>query len=475
VDGVVSEGHASVDESMISGEPMPVDKAVGDAVIGATLNGATPFVMRAERVGSDTMLARIISMVASAQRSRAPIQRLADRISAVFVLAVIAVAIGTLVAWLIWGPEPRLAHGIVSAVAVLIIACPCALGLATPMSIMVAVGRGAAVGVLFRDAAAIEVLRGIDTLVVDKTGTVTAGRPEVERVVASSSIGEDEVLRLAASVEVASEHPLAGAFRRATDERKLRLAPASNVEVLAGRGIRAVVDSATITVGNAELMSESNVEIDASAADELRSLGATAVFVAKDGALAGSIAIVDPIRPTSAAAIRDLTADGLQVIMLTGDHARTADVVARQAGITQVIAGVKPDEKAAHVARLVGEGRKVAMVGDGINDAPALARADVGIAMGSGTDVAMASAAVTLIRSDLSLILTARRLSRATMSNIKQNLTFAFLYNGLGVPIAAGVFYPAFGWLLSPMIAAAAMSLSSVSVIGNALRLTRWR
>jgi Cu+-exporting ATPase len=475
VDGRLDEGASSVDESMVSGEPVPVAKAAGDAVIGGTLNGTGSFVMVAEKVGADTLLSRIIAMVAEAQRSRAPIQRLADTVSKYFVLAVLAAAVITFAAWWLLGPAPRLAHAIVSAVAVLIIACPCALGLATPMSIMVASGRAASLGILFRNAEAIEELRRVDTLVIDKTGTLTAGRPRLSAIVPVEGHDEAGVLRLAATLEQASEHPLAAALISGARDRGVTLGAAGEFSALTGRGVRGDVDGRVVSVGNAALMSFLNVDtapLDANA-DALRERGATISFVAVDGRLAGLVAVEDPVKPTTPDAVSALHARGIRLVMATGDHERTARAVAAGLGIDEVRAGVTPEGKARLVADLTAAGAIVAMAGDGVNDAPALAKAHVGIAMGTGTDVAMASAGVTLVKGDLAGIATAIALSRATMANIKQNLVLAFVYNALGVPLAAGVLYPVVGWLLSPMYAAAAMSLSSVSVIGNALRLGR--
>lgn len=474
VDGVVLEGTSSVDESMVTGEPIPVEKEPDDRVIGATINGTGALVIRAEKVGSETLLARIVQMVAEAQRSRAPIQKLADAVAAWFVPAVIAIAIGTFVVWSFLGVEPRMAHAIVNAVSVLIIACPCALGLATPMSIMVATGRGAAMGVLFRNAEAIEVMRQVDTLVVDKTGTLTEGRPRLESVVPVSST-EAALLRLAASLERASEHPLAAAIVAGAEARGIALADVASFASITGKGVRGVVDGRNVALGNRAMMDAAGVDARALAAraEELRADGETVMYVAVDGALAGLVGVADPIKESTPDAIRALAAEGLHVVMMTGDSKTTAAAVARKLGIDEVIAEVLPDQKAAQVQRLQAQGRKVAMAGDGINDAPALARADVGIAMGTGTDVAMESAHVTLVKGDLRGIARARALSRATMTNIRQNLFFAFVYNTAGIPVAAGVFYPLTGWLMSPMLAALAMSLSSVSVITNALRLRR--
>ncbi|MBM3778886.1 MAG: heavy metal translocating P-type ATPase [Acidimicrobiia bacterium] len=475
VDGVVLDGATAVDEAMVTGEPIPVEKVAGDQVIGATINGAGTFTMRAERVGSETLLARIVRMVAEAQRSRAPIQALADTVSSYFVPAVVVTAVAAFGAWMTLGPEPRLPFALVNAVAVLIIACPCALGLATPMSIMVATGTGATLGVLFRNAEAIEVLRTVDTLVVDKTGTLTVGRPAVAGVMPAAGWDENGVLRAAASLERGSEHPLAAAVLAAAAARGLQLPDATGFSSVTGKGIRATVEGRAAVLGNAALMRDAGVDVAplGDAADRARREGQTVVFLTVDGALAGAIAVADPIKDTTPEAIRQLHAEGLRLVMLTGDARTTAEPIARALGIDEVVAEVLPDQKAGVVARLQQEGRVVAMAGDGINDAPALARAHVGIAMGTGADVAMESASVTLVKGDLRGIVRARRLSRLTMRNIRQNLFFAFAYNTLGVPVAAGVLYPAFGILLSPMIAAAAMSLSSVSVIGNALRLRR--
>ena len=475
VDGIVLDGSSAVDESMVTGEPIPVEKIVGDPLIGATINGTGSIVMRAERVGSDTLLAQIVQMVSQAQRSRAPIQKLADVVAGYFVPAVVAVAIGTAVVWGALGPEPRMAHAIVNAVAVLIIACPCALGLATPMSIMVASGTGATAGVLFKNAEAIEVLREVDTLVVDKTGTLTSGKPALASVTTLAGTNEVTLLRLAASLERASEHPLANAIVAGALERGVALAPAEAFESRTGKGVLGRVAETDVALGNRALMDDLRVALgDAGRrADDLRRDGQTVMFVALDGAIAGLLGVADPIKTTTPEAIAQLHAEGLRIVMLTGDSRTTAEAVATRLAIDEVISEVLPDQKVATIARLQQSGRVVAMAGDGINDAPALAQAQVGIAMGTGTDVAMQSAGVTLVKGDLRAIVRARRLSRATMSNIKQNLFFAFIYNSLGVPIAAGVLYPAYGMLLSPMIAAAAMSFSSVSVIANALRLRR--
>jgi Cu+-exporting ATPase len=475
VDGTVLEGGSAVDESMLTGEAIPVEKSAGAKVIGATLNGTGGFVMRAERVGADTMLAQIVRMVAEAQRSRAPIQRLADVAAGVFVPAVVAIAIVTFGVWAAVGPEPRLAHALVNAIAVLIIACPCALGLATPMSIMVATGKGATLGVLFKNAEAVETLRAVDTLVLDKTGTLTEGKPKLVAVVPLGPLEERELVRLAASLERGSEHPLAAAFVAAAAERGLPLDSAAGFQALAGQGVTGRVGERAVALGNTALMAR--LAIDAGPAEAraqaLRGEGQTVTFLAVDGRLAALLGFADPIKPTTPEAIRALAAEGLRIVMLTGDSRATAEAVAGQLGLGEVIAGVLPGDKAAVIERLAAEGRVVAMAGDGINDAPALAAARVGIAMGTGADVAMESADVTLVRGDLRGIVRARRLSRATMANIRQNLFFAFVYNSVGVPVAAGVLYPLFGLVLTPVMAAAAMALSSVSVIGNALRLGR--
>ncbi len=475
VDGVVLEGTSSVDESMISGEPIPVEKLPGSRIVGATVNGTGSFVMRAERVGSETLLARIVQMVSQAQRSRAPIQRLADRVAGWFVPAVIGIAILTFIAWSFLGPQPRLAHALVNAVAVLIIACPCALGLATPMAIMVGTGRGAQAGVLIRNAEALETLEKVDTLVVDKTGTLTAGKPTIEAVVASAGFDESEIVRLVASLEQGSEHPLAAALVTAATANNIPLAGVSEFQSKTGGGVTGRVAGKALAVGNEKFLSESGIgaSVLASQAEELRRQGQTVVFVAVDGRAAGVIGIADAVKPSTQQALRDLRAAGLRIVMLTGDSQGTAEGTARALGITEFQAGVRPEQKAEVVQRLQKEGRIVAMAGDGINDAPALAQADVGIAMGTGTDVAMESGGVTLVKGDLLAIVRARKLSQATMRNIRQNLFFAFIYNSIGVPIAAGVLYPFFGWLLSPILAAAAMSFSSVSVIVNSLRLRR--
>jgi Cu+-exporting ATPase len=475
VDGVVEDGRSSLDESMVTGESMPVTKTKADKVIGGTLNQTGALVIVADKVGRDTMLARIVQMVAEAQRSRAPIQRMADQVSGWFVPIVIAIAVIAFIAWGIWGPEPRFAYGLVAAVAVLIIACPCALGLATPMSIMVGVGRGAGLGVLIKNAEALEHMEKVDTLVVDKTGTLTEGRPAVTTIVPAPGFDETELLRLAASVERASEHPLALAIVEAAKERGVATSDVGDFDSPTGRGALGTVDGRRIVLGNARFLSEEGVATEALAeqADALRRDGATAIFIGVDGKVGGAFAIADPVKETTPDALTALKAEGIRVVMLTGDNRTTAEAVARRLGIDEVEAEVLPDQKSAVVAKFKREGRVVAMAGDGVNDAPALAAADVGIAMGSGTDVAIESAGVTLLKGDLMGIVRARRLSQATMSNIRQNLVFAFIYNVAGVPVAAGALYPLFGILLSPIIAAAAMALSSVSVVTNALRLNR--
>ncbi len=475
VDGVVEEGESAVDESTLTGEPIPVEKGPGSRVASGTVNGTGTFVMRAERVGSDTLLASIVRLVAEAQRSRAPIQRLADRVSAWFVPAVIAVAIAAALVWGVYGPEPRLAHALVNAVAVLIIACPCALGLATPMSVMVATGRGAQAGVLVRSAAALEVLEKVEILVVDKTGTLTEGKPRLSKVEPLDEFDGRELLELAASLERGSEHPLARAIVEGAEGKGIPLATPSDFRSITGKGVTATVKGRNVAVGNATLFEEIGMDAAAFAgkAEKLRDEGETVVFVGVDGKPAGLVSVTDPIRPTTPEAIRLLHDEGLDLVMLTGDSRVTALVVARKLGIDRVEAEVLPQNKAEHVSMLQREGRKVAMAGDGVNDAPALAQADVGIAMGTGTDVAIESADVVLVKGDLRGIVRARRLSRGTMRNIRQNLFFAFVYNSLGVPVAAGVLYPFFGLLLSPMIASAAMTVSSVSVIVNALRLRK--
>jgi Cu+-exporting ATPase len=475
VDGEVIEGRSAVDESMITGESMPVTKDVGAKVIGGTLNQTGSFILRAGKVGHDTMLAQIVRMVAEAQRSRAPIQRLADEVSGWFVPVVIFIAVLAFAAWGLWGPEPRFAHGLIAAVAVLIIACPCALGLATPMSIMVGVGRGASLGVLIKNAEALERFEKVDTLVVDKTGTLTEGRPKVTVLKAVDGIDEAELLRLAATLERASEHPLATAIVEAATERKLTLGTATDFDSPVGKGVIGSVDGHRLIIGSHRIMAETTIDITplAAEAEALRGDGATVIAVAIDGKLGGLLAIADPVKPTTLAAVQALQAIGIRVVMLTGDNKTTAEAVARRLGITEVEAEILPEDKSKVVARLRSEGRIVAMAGDGVNDAPALAAADVGVAMGTGTDVAIESAGVTLLKGDLQGLVRARQLSHATMSNIRQNLFFAFIYNAAGIPIAAGVLYPTFGLLLSPIIAAAAMALSSVSVIVNALRLRR--
>jgi Cu+-exporting ATPase len=477
VDGGVIEGRSPVDESMVTGESMPVTKEVGAKVIAGTLNMTGSFVMRAEKVGRDTMLAQIVQMVAAAQRSRAPIQRLADQVSGWFVPAVLVVAIIAFAAWAWFGPEPRYAYGLVAAVSVLIIACPCALGLATPMSIMVGVGRGAQVGVLIKNAEALERMEKVDTLVVDKTGTLTEGKPKVVAVVAAAGFDENEALRLAASVEKASEHPLALAIVAAAQERALVLSDVSNFDSSTGKGVIGVVHGKGIAVGNARFLKELGIDTGSleGEAEKLRQDGATAMFLAVDGKAAAVIAIADPIKATTAEALKLLARERVDVVMLTGDNRTTAQAVARRLGIKQVESEVLPDQKSAVVEKLRKQGHVVAMAGDGVNDAPALAAADVGIAMGTGTDVAIESAGITLLKGDLMGIVRARRLSQATMRNIRQNLFFAFIYNAAGVPIAAGALYPFFRILLSPIIAAAAMALSSLSVVGNALRLRHIR
>jgi P-type Cu+ transporter len=477
VDGVVAEGNSSVDESMVTGEPIPVEKTPGDRVVGATVNGTGTLVIRAEKVGSETLLARIVELVAQAQRSRAPIQKLADRVAGWFVPAVILVALLTFGAWSLWGPEPRMAYAIVNAVAVLIIACPCALGLATPMSIMVAAGKGATAGVLFKNAEAIELLRDVDTLVFDKTGTLTEGKPRLATVVAASETDESIVLRLALSLESGSEHPLAAAIVAGAQERNVRAGRAESFQSVTGKGVTGRVEGRPVALGNTALLRDLGVDPGALAekAEMLRRDGQTVMFVVVEGKVAGMLGVSDPIKGTAPEAIQKLRAEGMRLVMVTGDSRTTAEAVARKLGLEEVVAEVLPDRKVDVVKGLQSSGRRVAMAGDGINDAPALAQADVGIAMGTGTDVAMESADVTLIQGDLRGIVRARRLSRVTMQNIRQNLFFAFIYNVLGVPIAAGVLYPFLGILLSPIVAAAAMSFSSVSVVANALRLRRAR
>jgi heavy metal translocating P-type ATPase len=473
VDGSILDGHSFLDESMVTGEAMPVAKAAGDKVIGGTLNQSGSFIVRADRIGRETMLAKIVALVAQAQRSRAPIQRLADQVSGWFVPLVIAIAVLAFIAWSLWGPAPRLTYGLIAAVSVLIIACPCALGLATPMSIMVGVGRGAQAGVLIKNAEALERLEKVDTLVVDKTGTLTEGAPRVVAISSSGAIPEHELLRLAASLERASQHPLAAAIVAAARARNLALSEPQNFNAPTGKGVSGSIEGRQLVIGNARIIAEAGIDAGqlAAEAETLRQEGATAVFLAVDGKAAGVIAIADPIKSTTPAAVAALRADGIRLVMLTGDNATTARAVAAKLGITEVEAEVLPEDKSAVVARLLRQGHVVAMAGDGVNDAPALAAADVGIAMGTGADVALESADVTLLKGDLGGIVRARRLSAATMANIRQNLFFAFIYNAAGVPLAAGVLYPVLGVLLSPIVAAAAMALSSVSVIANALRL----
>jgi Cu+-exporting ATPase len=473
-DGVVIEGVSAVDESMVTGESIPVAKHAGERLIGATVNGTGTLVLEAERVGSETLLARIVQMVAAAQRSRAPIQRLADLVAGYFVPTVVGAAIVTFAIWALVGPEPRLAHALINAVAVLIIACPCALGLATPMSIMVATGKGATLGVLFKNAEAIEILRQIDTLVIDKTGTLTEGKPKLVSLLAAEGGDENTLLRLAASLERGSEHPLAAAIISGAAERGVELTEVTDFASVTGKGVTGRVAGQSVALGNQALLDQFEIVAGAGLAEQaegLRAEGQTVMFVAVDGQLAGLLGVADPIKETTPEAIRQLHAEGLRIVMLTGDNRTTAEAVAKRLGIDELVAEVLPEQKVAEVKRLQAEGRKVAMAGDGVNDAPALAQAQVGIAMGTGTDVAMESAGVTLVKGDLRGIVRAKRLSDATMRNIRQNLIFAFAYNALGIPLAAGVLYPVFGLLLSPMIAAAAMSFSSVSVVGNALRL----
>ena len=473
VDGVVLEGHSVVDESMITGEPLPVEKTAGAIVTAGTLNQTGAFLMRAEKVGADTLLAQIAQLVGEAARSRAPIQRLADVVSAWFVPGVIAVAALAAVVWVLVGPEPRLANALVVAVSVLIIACPCALGLATPISVMVGVGRGALDGVLIKDAEALEIMEKVDTLVVDKTGTLTEGKPALQRVAAAPGFAEDELLALAASLEQASEHPLAAAIVAGAKARGLALAAVTGFDSVTGKGVRGTVNGRSVLIGNARFLDESGIAPAAleAQAEPLRREGATAILVAIDGKPAGVVAVADPVKASTPEAVRSLVADGVQIVMLTGDSRNTARAVAERLGIADFVAEVLPQDKHRLVKEMQDRGRIVAMAGDGINDAPALAQANVGIAMGHGTDIAMQSARIVLVKGDLRGIVKARMLSRATMRNIRQNLFFAFVYNALGVPLAAGVLYPVFGLLLSPMIASAAMSVSSVSVIGNALRL----
>ncbi|MFZ0694161.1 MAG: copper-translocating P-type ATPase, partial [Alphaproteobacteria bacterium] len=469
------EGHGAVDESMISGEPIPVEKSPGDKVTGATLNGSGMFLMRSERVGADTLLSRIVAMVAEAQRSRAPIQGLADQVSGWFVPGVVLVAITSFAVWSAYGPAPAMAFALLNAIAVLIIACPCALGLATPMSIMVGTGRGATAGVLVKNAEALELMETIDTLVVDKTGTLTEGKPRVMGVVALAGVSENDILRLAASLERGSEHPLAAAIVKSAEARNLSLVSVPQFRSEAGKGVIGTIEGRQVAAGNLALLKTLNIDpVDLpTRAEALRREGQTVMFIAIDGKPAGLIAVADPIKETTAAAIKALRSDGVRVVMLTGDNRTTAEAVAKRLDIDEVVAEVLPDQKAAAVKKFQDSGRKVAMAGDGINDAPALAAARVGIAMGTGTDVAMESAAITLVKGDLQGIVRARRLSRAVMRNIRENLFFAFVFNALAIPIAAGVLYPFFGLLLNPMIASAAMSASSILVIGNALRLRR--
>jgi Cu+-exporting ATPase len=475
VDGVVLEGVSAIDESMVTGEPIPVEKTPGLKVVGATVNGAGTLIMQAEKVGSDTLLARIVAMVAEAQRSRAPIQKLADTVSGYFVPIVVVIAVLTFVIWGIVGPQPRMAHALINAVAVLIIACPCALGLATPMSIMVATGKGATIGVLFRNAEAIEVMRKVDTIVVDKTGTLTEGKPKLVSVVPVQGVEESELLRLAASLERGSEHPLAAAIVHGAEERRIPLDTTERFEAVTGKGVKGLIGGKPVALGNRALMSDLGIDVSplAETAERLRTDGQTAVFVSENRRAVGLIGVADPIKSSTPDAIRALHDEGIRIVMLTGDSQTTAKAVARTLGIDEVMTEVLPHQKVDAVKRLQTDRRFVAMAGDGINDAPALAQAQVGIAMGTGTDVAMESAGVTLVKGDLRAIARARQLSRQTMRNIKQNLFFAFIYNSLGVPIAAGVLYPFFGILLSPIIAAAAMSFSSVSVIANALRIRK--
>ncbi len=473
VDGTVVEGRSTVDESMVTGESLPVTKSVGDSVIAGTINQSGSFFMRADKIGRDTMLARIVQMVAQAQRSRAPIQRLADQVSGWFVPLVIGVAILAFAVWAIWGPEPSLTYGLIAAVSVLIIACPCALGLATPMSIMVAVGRGAQTGVLIKNAESLERLEKVDTIVIDKTGTLTEGKPKVVAVRTATGVSEDDLLQLAASLERMSQHPLGAAIVAAAEAKSLALLNVENFDAPTGKGVTGLVGGKRMVIGNARIMTDAGINTTSldGEADRLREDGATVIFIALDNALAGILAIADPIKSTTLEALQALKAAGLTIVMLTGDNKVTAQAVARKLGITQVEAEVLPEDKSRIVERLKSEGHIVAMAGDGVNDAPALAAADVGIAMGTGTDVAIESAGITLVKGDLTGIVRARRLSQATMGNIRQNLFFAFIYNAAGVPVAAGVLYPILGILLSPIIAAAAMALSSVSVIANALRL----
>jgi Cu+-exporting ATPase len=477
VDGVVTGGDSSVDEAMVTGEPMPVRKNSGDSLIGATINGTGSLLMRAEKVGADTLLSRIVQMVSSAQRSRAPIQRLADVVAGYFVPTVVGVAVSAFIVWGLWGPEPRLAHALINAVAVLIIACPCALGLATPMSIMVGTGRGATLGVLIKNAESLEIMEKVDTLVIDKTGTLTAGKPTLVSIQTVNNFSETELLQLAASLERASEHPLAAAIVSGASADSLELEPATDFSSITGKGVSGAINGRRVAIGNRQLLTDLHINTDALLlqAETGRAAGQTVMFIAVDGVAAGLIGVADPIKATTATAIRDLHNEGLTVVMLTGDNHTTAMAVASELGIDRVEAEILPQRKVEIVKQLQAEGHIVAMAGDGINDAPALAQAHVGIAMGTGTDIAMESAGITLIKGDLRGIVRARRLSRAVMRNIRQNLFFAFVYNALGVPVAAGVLYPLFGILLSPMLAAVAMSFSSVSVISNSLRLRNSR
>lgn len=473
VDGMVAEGHSSIDQSMVTGESVPVEKNPGDKVIGATLNGTGGFTMRAERVGNETMLAQIVDMVAKAQRSRAPIQRMADTVSGYFVPVVVLIAIVTAMIWGVWGPEPKLAYAIVNAVAVLIIACPCALGLATPMSIIAGTGRGAHAGVLIKNAEALEIMEKVDTLIIDKTGTLTEGKPKLMEVVTVSGFDQNETLRLVASLERGSEHPLASAIVKGAEDRGIVLAAVQDFASITGKGVTGIIDGHSVALGNKALLSSLGIDSASLSAnaEQLRAKGQTAMFAAIDGKPAAVISVADPIKPTTPEALKQLKAEGLRIVMLTGDSKATAEAIAKQLGIDELEAEVLPERKSEVVRQLQEQGRKVAMAGDGVNDAPALAQAQVGIAMGTGTDVAMESAGVTLVKGDLIGIVRARRLSHATMRNIRQNLFFAFIYNALGVPVAAGILYPFFGLLLSPVIASAAMALSSVSVIVNSLRL----
>jgi Cu+-exporting ATPase len=475
VDGTVIDGASHVDESMVTGEAMPVAKATDDKLIGATVNGTGSLLMRAEKVGAETLLAQIVTMVANAQRTRAPIQKLADAVAGYFVPAVVGVAVLAFIAWWLWGPEPRLAHAVVNAVAVLIIACPCALGLATPIAIMVGTGRGAMAGVLIKNAEALEIMEKVDTLVVDKTGTLTIGKPRLVAVQVATGFNEDDLLRFAASLDRASEHPLAEAIVRGAEEKGVILVKADNFQSVTGKGVTGEVEGQTVAAGNVALLESLGIAAGdlASAANKLRDEGQTVMLVAIGGKIAGLIGVADPIKESTAEAIRDLHAAGIKIVMLTGDNQITAQAVAGKLGIDEIHAEVLPEQKVEGIKRLQADGHIVAMAGDGINDAPALAQAHVGIAMGTGTDVAIESAGITLVKGDLRGIVRARRLSRATMRNIRQNLFFAFIYNTAGVPIAAGVLFPFFGILLSPMLAAAAMSFSSVSVITNSLRLKR--